>query len=108
MDGAEKLRANPDDVLDLRLDVPPPAEQRRIAAYLDEQTGKIDRLMGLRRRQMDLFKEQRAAIIQQAVTRSLNPNAPLKDSGLPWLGEIPEHWHVRCRACLKDFKRHHA
>lgn len=70
-------------------------EQCRIAAYLDEQTGKIDRLMDMRRRQMALLKEQRAALIQQAVTRGLNPNAPMKDSGLPWLGEIPAHWVLK-------------
>lgn len=70
-------------------------EQRRIAAYLDEQTEKIDRLMDMRRRQMALLKEQRSALIQQAVTRGLNPNVPMKDSGLPWLGEIPEHWEVK-------------
>jgi type I restriction enzyme S subunit len=73
---------------------PPLPEQRRIAAYLDEQTAKIDRLMDLRRRQIALLKEQRAALIQQAVTRGLNPNVPMKDSGLPWLGEIPVHWKV--------------
>lgn len=70
-------------------------EQRRIAAYLDEQTAKIDRLMDMRRRQMALLKEQRAALIQQAVTRGLNPDTPMKDSGLPWLGEIPAHWEVK-------------
>lgn len=83
-----------EDLRRLPVPFPSPADQRRIAAYLDEATGKIDRLMGLRRRQMDLLREQRAALIQQAVTRGLNPRAPLKDSGLPWLGRIPEHWVV--------------
>ena len=78
-------------------------EQRRIAAYLDEQTEKIDRLMDMRRRQMALLKEQRSALIQQAVTRGLNPNVPMKDSGLPWLGEIPEHWEI---VCLKHLCSH--
>ena len=67
--------------------------QNQISVYLDEQTTKIDRLMALRRRQMELLKEQRAALIQQAVTRGLNPAAPMKDSGIPWLGEIPAHWN---------------
>lgn len=75
--------------------LPPVPEQRRIAAYLDEQTAKIDRLIDMRRRQMALLKEQRAALIQQAVTRGLNHNAPMKDSGLPWLGEVPAHWEVK-------------
>ncbi|MBI2354301.1 MAG: restriction endonuclease subunit S [Deltaproteobacteria bacterium] len=72
-----------------------PSLQRRIAAYLDEQTAKIDRLMVMRRRQMELLKEQRAALIQQAVTRGLNPAAPMRDSGIPWLGEVPAHWEVK-------------
>lgn len=69
--------------------------QRRIAAYLDRQREKIDRLINLRKRQIALLKEQRAAIIQRAVTRGLNPHAPMKDSGIPWLGEIPTHWEVK-------------
>jgi len=68
--------------------------QHRIAAHLDRQTEKIDRLMNLRKRQIELLKEQRAAIIQKAVTRGLNPDAPMKHSGIPWLGEIPAHWEM--------------
>jgi type I restriction enzyme S subunit len=78
--------------LNQTVEIPPIQKQRSIAAYLDEQTGKIDRLIELRRRQMTLLKEQRTALIQEAVTRGLNPNTPMKDSGLPWLGEIPAHW----------------
>lgn len=84
---AEKVNA-------LEIPIPNHTQQRRIAAYLDEQTAKIDRLINLRQRQMALLKEQRAALIQQAVTRGLNPNVPMKDSGLPWLGEIPAHWSI--------------
>lgn len=94
VDGAKMPRANPDDILDLCLAVPSSIEQQRIAAYLDSATGKIDRLMSLRRWQMELLREQRAALIQQAVTRGLNPSAPLKDSGLPWLSQIPKHWQL--------------
>jgi len=82
--------------------LPPISEQRRIVAYLDEQTEKIDRLMDMRRRQMALLKEQRSALIQQAVTRGLNPNVPMKDSGLPWLGEIPEHWTLTRAKFISD------
>ena len=84
--------------------LPPPAEQRRIAGYLDEATGKVDRLVALRRRQMELLREQRAVLIQQAVTRGLNPNTPLKDSGLPWLGQIPKHWQMKRLKFLARFK----
>lgn len=76
----------------LRLRIPSTSHQRRIAAYLDEQTTKIDRLMEMRRRQMELLKEQRSALIQQAVTRGLNPDAPMKGSGNTWLPEIPDTW----------------
>jgi type I restriction enzyme S subunit len=69
-------------------------QQKNVVAYLDEQTAKIDRLMDMRRRQMALLKEQRAAMIQQAVTRGLDPNVPMKDSGLPWLGVVPVHWRL--------------
>lgn len=77
-----------------RLPIPFPAsdEQRRIAAYLDENTERIDRLTDLRQRQMDLLVEQRIALIQQAISRGLNPDAPVKDTGLPWTPQIPEHW----------------
>ena len=83
---------NAEKVRNIPLLIPPLAEQRSIAAYLDEQTAKIDQLMDMRRQQMALLKEQRTALIQEAVTRGLNPNVPMKDSGLPWLGEIPAHW----------------
>lgn len=82
----------PSRLANLPISFPPLPKQRRIAAYLDQQTAKIDRLINLRQRQIALLKEQRAALIQQAVTRGLNPNVPMKDSGLPWLGEIPAHW----------------
>lgn len=77
-----------------RIPLPPANQQRHIAAYLDEQTAKIDRLIDKRQQQIELLKEQRAALIQQAVTRGLNPNAPIKDSGIAWLGEVPEHWEI--------------
>lgn len=82
------------DIGNIAIDLPRVTVQRRIADYLDAATGKIDRLVALRRRQMELLKEQRAALIQQAVTRGLDSNVPLKESGLPWLGKIPGHWEV--------------
>ena len=81
-----------DSYLSRAFNFPATTDERRIAGYLDEATGKVDRLVALRRRQMELLREERAALIQQAVTRGLNPRAPLKDSGLPWLGKIPKHW----------------
>lgn len=78
----------------LRVLLPALSEQRQVADYLDAATEKIDRLVALRRRQMELLREQRAALIQQAVTRGLDPNAPLKDSGLPWIGRMPCDWQL--------------
>jgi type I restriction enzyme S subunit len=89
-----QLNLNTDIIGEIVIPLPPPAVQHRIAAYLDEQTEKIDRLMDMRRRQITLLKEQRAALIQRAVTRGINPNVPMKESGMPWLREIPAHWEV--------------
>ena len=69
-------------------------EQISIAAYLDRQTTQIDNLISKKQKLIELLKEERAAIINQAVTKGLNPDAPMKDSGIEWLGEVPEHWEV--------------
>lgn len=90
--GVTRFALSQSALKDALVPVPPLPDQPRISAYLDEQTAKVDRLIALRRRQMELLKEQRAALIQQAVTRGLDPAAPMKDSGIPWLGEIPAHW----------------
>ena len=71
------------------------SEQQTIATYLDRKTHQIDTLIENKQKLIDLLKEQRAAIINQAVTKGLNPNVKLKDSGIEWLGEIPEHWDVK-------------
>jgi type I restriction enzyme S subunit len=75
--------------------LPPPAEQAAIAAFLDRETGKIDALVEEQRRLIALLKEKRQAVISHAVTKGLNPQAPLKPSGIEWLGDIPAHWDVR-------------
>lgn len=77
------------------LPVPPIPEQRTIAAFLDRQTAYLDALIAEQRRLIELLQERRAALISRAVTRGLDPSAPLKDSVIPWLGEIPAHWEVR-------------
>lgn len=74
---------------------PPLAEQTAIAAFLDRETGKIDELVAEQRRLMELLKEKRQAVISHAVTRGLNPAAPLKPSGIEWLGAIPTHWQMK-------------
>ena len=69
-------------------------EQRTIAAFLDREMAKIDRLVERKERLIELLQEKRTALITRAVTRGLDPNAPMKDSGVEWLGEIPAHWHI--------------
>jgi len=78
------------------LDVPIPslAEQKQIAAFLDWKTGQIDALIARKKELLEKLKEKRLAVITQAVTRGLNPDAPLRDSGISWLGHVPTHWEV--------------
>ncbi|BCA59525.1 type I restriction endonuclease subunit M [Sphingomonas sp. HMP6] len=73
---------------------PSPHEQIAIATFLDRETGKIDALVEEQRRLIALLKEKRQAVISHAVTKGLNPNTPMKDSGIEWLGEVPAHWTV--------------
>lgn len=70
------------------------AEQTQIASFLDHETAKIDSLIKKQQNLIALLKEKRQAVISHAVTKGLNPNAPMKDSGVEWLGEVPEHWGV--------------
>ncbi len=74
--------------------LPPEPEQRAIAAFLDRETAKIDGLVAKKERLIELLKEKRTALITRAVTKSLDPNVTMKDSGVEWLGEIPAHWEV--------------
>jgi type I restriction enzyme S subunit len=72
----------------------PVSEQTSIAALLDREACKIDALVEEQRRLIELLKEKRQAVISHAVTKGLNPDAPMKDSGIEWLGEVPEHWQM--------------
>jgi type I restriction enzyme S subunit len=83
-----------DLVGNLRTVLPPPDEQRTIASFLDTETSKIDSLVSEQRRLIELLKEKRQAVISHAVTKGLDPSVPMKDSGIEWLGEVPEHWSV--------------
>ena len=74
--------------------LPPLPEQQQIAAFLDRKTAELDAVLRLKARQLELLAEKRQALISQAVTRGLDPTAPLKPSGIPWLGEVPGHWAV--------------
>lgn len=69
-------------------------EQEKIANFLDHETAKIDTLIDKQQQLIQLLKEKRQAVISHAVTKGLNPNAPMRDSGVEWLGEVPEHWEM--------------
>jgi type I restriction enzyme, S subunit len=80
--------------------VPPSPQQRAIADYLDRETARLDALMAVKERVLELLAEKRRALITRAVTRGLDPHAPLRDSGIPWLGKIPAHWATQRVAWL--------
>src|SRR5690554_6755367 len=75
--------------------LPTKGEQEKIANFLDHETAKIDTLIDKQQQLIQLLKEKRQAVISHAVTKGLNPNAPMRDSGVEWLGEVPEHWEVK-------------
>ena len=74
---------------------PPKADQEKIVSFLDTETARIDNLIAKQEKLIELLEEQRKSIISHAVTKGLNPNAPMKDSGVEWLGEVPEDWEVK-------------
>ena len=82
------------DLLNLPLLYPSIVEQKAIATYLDKATAKIDETIAQQQKMIDLLNERKQIIINNAVTKGLNPDAPMKDSGVEWIGEIPEHWEV--------------
>lgn len=86
---------NASEIMTLRVAVPPIPEQHAIAAFLDRETAKIDVLVAEQKRLIALLAEKRRAVISHAVTKGLDPNAPMKDSGIAWLGEVPAHWEVK-------------
>ena len=94
--GSAMKNIPPFDILKkIRIPLANISEQEQIAKYLDWKCGEIDRIVEVRERQIKLLGELRTSVISRAVTRGLNPNAPLKDSGIDWIGQIPEHWEVR-------------
>ena len=83
------------DFAELLLPLPSYSEQQKIAQFLDDKTAKIDQAVDLAEKQIALLKEHKQILIQNAVTRGLNPDVPLKDSGVEWLGDVPAHWDIK-------------
>jgi type I restriction enzyme S subunit len=95
MYGAGGQKRVPDSfVRDFASFLPPISEQSAIATFLNRETAKIDALIAEQQHLIELLQEKRQAVISHAVTKGLNPDAPMKDSGVEWLGEVPEHWEV--------------
>jgi type I restriction enzyme S subunit len=95
MTGASGLKRVPSEVVNNYIAALPEAdEQKKIANFLDHETAKIDTLIEKQQQLIKLLKEKRQAVISHAVTKGLNPNVPMRDSGVEWLGEVPEHWDV--------------
>lgn len=95
MTGACQPNFGPSHLSDLIVTLPPMEDQHSISKYLDRETFRVNNLIIKKERQIKLLQEKRSAIISHAVTKGLNPDAKLKDSGVKWLGKIPEHWHIR-------------
>ncbi|WP_229725618.1 restriction endonuclease subunit S [Calditerricola satsumensis] len=95
MKGAAGQQRVPEDFIkDFVVPLPPLSEQQAIAAFLDRETAKIDALVAKKERLIELLQEKRNALISQAVTKGLDLNVPMKDSGVDWLGEVPAHWDI--------------
>jgi type I restriction enzyme, S subunit len=92
--GSKMPRASSEFVAEMGIALPSIQEQKAIAAFLDRETRKIDLLVEKQERLIELLKEKRQALISHCVTKGLNPNAKMKDSGVEWLGEIPKEWKI--------------
>lgn len=92
--GGANKNINAENIKEQLIAIPPPELQIKIASFLERKTAAIDTLIFKKQRLIQLLEEKRTALINQAVTKGLNPNAPMKNSGIPWIVEIPEHWHV--------------
>jgi type I restriction enzyme S subunit len=83
------------NIFDFQIPFPPLSEQTKIVSYLDEKTSLIDSLIEKTQRKIELLKEERTSLINHTVTKGLNPNVEMKDSGVEWIGEIPSHWEIK-------------
>lgn len=100
--GSKMPRADWDFIGNMPIPVPPRPQQRAVADYLDRETARLDALVAAKERVLGLLAEKRRALITRAVTRGLDLRAPLRDSGIPWLGEIPGHWELVALRFLVD------
>ena len=92
---SSRLRLYSDVFLNLFIKFPPKKEQERIVDFLNHKTAEIDKAIAKKQKLIKLLQEQKAILINRAVTKGLNPNVPMRDSGIEWVGEIPEYWEVK-------------
>ncbi|UWH26814.1 restriction endonuclease subunit S [Aeromonas veronii] len=92
--GGGQPNINQEKVASLKITAPDYSHQKKIVSFLDYETARIDQLIAKQQQLIELLKEKRQAVISHAVTKGLNPNAPMKDSGVEWLGQVPEHWVI--------------
>lgn len=93
-DDGVRSSLNADDVLNIPIANIPLSEQQKIANYLDKVCGEVDELVALQEQMIEELKAYKQSVITEAVTKGLNPNVPMRNSGIDWIGEIPEHWSV--------------
>ena len=98
---------NEGQIRDQETILPPLPEQRAIATFLDRETAKIDALVAKKERLLELLQEKRTALISRVVTKGLDPDVSMKDSGVEWLGEVPAHWDVKPLRWTVKFQRGH-
>lgn len=92
VNGVKLYSVNRSHLRRCKLLVPPPEEQKAIAEFLDNKTKQINELVSAKQKQIELLKEYKQAVIAKAVTQGVNPKTKMKDSGISWIGQIPEHW----------------
>ena len=93
-EGVKMPRTNVDDILNAQIPTPTKQEQAQIVNFLDRKTEQINELIRIKERQIELLHEHRTVLIDQAVTKGLDPNVEMKPSGVEWIGEIPKHWTI--------------
>ena len=97
------IRLYTDDLYEIHSIIPPITQQKKIVNFLNQKTAQIDQAIALKQQQIEKLGEYKQIVIQNAVTKGLNPNAPMKDSGVAWIGDIPEHWEIKKLKFLCNF-----
>jgi len=103
--GVKLPRVAPGDIINTKTPLPPVVEQHQIVSFLDRKTPQIDSLMQKLQEKIELLREYRTALINQVVTKGLDPGVEMKDSGVEWIGEIPQNWSIRRTSTMGTFSK---